>query len=117
VLAEGFSSALHDLESRLTERVAHLLLPVVGEALRTQAVADLHAALARLLSEPAKPALRVSGPADLLAALAKALGPLAEGVAFAEGDGPEVRATADDTVIETQLSAWSRRLADAVGER
>ncbi|MGY2047715.1 hypothetical protein [Methylobacterium sp. JK268] len=116
VLAEALARAMDGLESRLTERVAHLLLPVLDEALRARAVSELREAIARLLADSAKPALRVSGPPDLLAALAAALGPLAEGLALAPGEGPDLTVTAEDAVIETQLAAWSALLATAVRE-
>ncbi|MFE1600199.1 hypothetical protein [Methylobacterium sp. ID0610] len=115
VLAEGVAAALRDLEARLTDRVAHLLGPVIGEALRAQAVASLREAIARLLADGANPAIRVSGPSDLLTALAASLGPLADGIAFTPAGTADVTVSAQDTVIETQLSAWSRLLSDALG--
>ena len=114
ILAEGLAAALRGLEERLTDRAARVLLPLLDERLRAQAVDELRAALVRLTADGAKPAIRASGPQDLLAALARALGPLADGIAFAPDEAPEVRVTADETVIETQLAAWGRSLLAAV---
>ncbi|WP_407524590.1 hypothetical protein [Methylobacterium oryzisoli] len=114
ILAEGLAAAMRGLEERLTDRAARVLLPVLDERLRAQAVDDLKAALVRLTADRVKPAIRASGPQDLLAALARALGPLAEGIVFSPDEAPEVRVTADETVIETQLAAWGRSLLAAV---
>ncbi|WP_245516621.1 hypothetical protein [Methylobacterium segetis] len=115
-LAAGFSAALRALDSGLTERIARLLVPVLTDALRRRALAELGAALARLLADPHHAAIRVSGPQDLLDALAARLGPLGASVAFAPADLAEVQVSADQTVIETQLGAWTRLLAAAIEE-
>ncbi|MEH3147643.1 MAG: hypothetical protein PGN34_20370 [Methylobacterium frigidaeris] len=115
-LAAGLSAALGDIETRLADRVAEALVPVLDAVLRRQAADELRAVLARLMADPDHPAIRVAGPEDLLTALAARLGPEAGAVTFVPGDGVEVRVTADRTVIETQLAAWGRRLAAAVEE-
>ncbi|MDR7040051.1 hypothetical protein J2X36_004831 [Methylobacterium sp. BE186] len=115
-LAAGFSAALRALDSGLTERIARLLVPVLTDALRRRALAELGAALARLLADPHHAAIRVSGPQDLLDALAARLGPLGASVAFAPAALAEVQVSADQTVIETQLGAWTRLLAAAIEE-
>ncbi|MGF3024623.1 hypothetical protein ACQVP2_17580 [Methylobacterium aquaticum] len=115
-LADGFSAALRALDAALSDRIARLLVPVLTDALRRQAVAELSGALARLLSEPQAANVRVSGPEDLLAALAARLGPLAAAVTFTASETAEVQVSADQTVIETQLGAWTRLLAAAVAE-
>ncbi|KMO43155.1 hypothetical protein VQ02_00740 [Methylobacterium variabile] len=115
-LADGFAAALRALDASLTERIARLLVPVLTDALRRQAVAELSGALTRLLAEPQAASVRVSGPEDLLAALAARLGPLAASVTFTAAETAEVQVSADQTVIDTQLGAWTRLLAAAVAE-
>ncbi len=66
----GFSAALRALDATLSDRIARLLAPVLTDALRRQAMAELSGALARLLGQPQAANVRVSGPEDLLAALA-----------------------------------------------
>ncbi|ACA17630.1 conserved hypothetical protein [Methylobacterium sp. 4-46] len=116
VLAAALIRATGEIEARLAARLAHLLLPVLGEAVRARAVAELRDAIARLLADAAKPAVRVSGPQDLLDALAAALGPQAQGIAFAPAQGADVTVTAEDAVIESQLAAWTGLLSAAVTE-
>ncbi|WP_244936463.1 hypothetical protein [Methylobacterium currus] len=115
-LADGFSAALRALDATLSERIARLLVPVLTDALRRQALAELSGALTRLLAEPQAAQVRVSGPEDLLAALAARLGPLAACVSFTAAETAEVQVNADQTVIDTQLGAWTRLIAAAVAE-
>ncbi|MET7247749.1 hypothetical protein ABZT49_30795 [Methylobacterium sp. EM32] len=115
-LADGFAAALRALDATLSDRIARLLVPVLTDALRRQAVAELSGALARLLAEPQAVHVRVSGPEDLLAALAARLGPLAASVSFTAAETAEVQVSADQTVIDTQLGAWTRLIAAAVAE-
>lgn len=115
-LADGFAAALRALDATLSDRIARLLVPVLTDALRRQAVAELSGALARLLAEPQAVHVRVSGPEDLLAALAARLGPLAASVSFTAAETTEVQVSADQTVIDTQLGAWTRLIAAAVAE-
>ncbi|NGM33114.1 hypothetical protein G4G93_04070 [Methylobacterium sp. DB0501] len=115
-LADGFSAALRALDATLSDRIARLLVPVLTDALRRQAVAELSSTLTRLLAEPQAATVRVSGPEDLLAALAARLGPLAAAVSFTPAETAEVQVSADQTVIDTQLGAWTRLIAAAVAE-
>ena len=115
-LAVGFTAAMQALDTALSDRVARLIAPVLGQALQRQALDELGAALRRILAEPQRPAVRVRGPEDLIAALSTRLGGLAAGIAFEAEAGPEVSVSAGETVIETELAAWSRLIAAAVAE-
>lgn len=115
-LAAGFDAAMRALDAALSERVARLIAPVLGQALQRRTLDELGAALRRILAEPQRPAVRVRGPEDLLAALSARLGGHAAGIAFEADAGPEVGVSAGETVIETELAAWSRLIAAAVAE-
>lgn len=115
-LAAGFAAAMQALDATLSDRVARLIAPVLGQALQRQALDELGAALRRILAEPQRPAVRVRGPEDLLASLSARLGGLAAGIAFEADAGPEVSVSAGETVIETELAAWSRLIAAAIAE-
>ena len=117
-LAAGFSAALATLATTFSDRIGQLLVPVVTETLRRQAVDELSTVLTGLLSEgPRGAPIRVQGPGDLLDAIAGQLGALSGSVAFVPADAIEITVRADQTLIETQLGAWAGRLAAAVGER
>ena len=117
-LAAGFGTAVDALAATLSERIGHLLVPVMTESLRGQAVDELASLLSRILTDGTTRApIRVQGPADLLDAIARKLGPHSTTVAFTPADAIDVTVQADQTLIETQLGAWADRLAAAVGER
>ncbi|WP_342151286.1 hypothetical protein [Methylorubrum sp. SB2] len=114
VLAGQLASAFAGLDAALSERVARLLAPVLNQALRRQAVEALSHAVTRLLAEPQPAAISITGPEDLIAALSGRLSGLSAAVAFTAADVTEVTVSAGETVIETELSAWGRLIADAV---
>lgn len=117
-LATGFGTAVDAVAATLSERIGHLLLPVMTESLRRQAVDELSSVLSRILTDGTNKApIRVQGPGDLLDALASRLGPLSTMVAFTPADSIDVTVQADQTLIETQLEAWADRLAAAIGAR
>ncbi|MBD8907285.1 hypothetical protein [Methylorubrum zatmanii] len=115
-LATEFAAAIGALDATLSSRVARLIAPVLSESLQRQALDALAAALRKILAEPQRPAVRVCGPEDLIAAVSARLGGLAAGIAFEAAPGPEVTVSAGETVIETELAAWSGLIAAAVAE-
>ncbi|EHP71964.1 hypothetical protein, partial [Methylorubrum extorquens] len=115
ILAQGFVAAMQALDATLSDRVARLIAPVLGQALQRQALDELGAALKRILAEPQRAAVQVRGPDDLIAALAARLGG-STGIAFEAAEGPEVTVRAGETVIETELAAWSRLITAAIAE-
>ena len=115
ILAQGFVAAMQALDATLSDRVARLIAPVLGQALQRQALDELGAALKRILAEPQQAVVQVRGPDDLIAALAARLGGAA-GIAFEAAEGPEVTVRAGETVIETELAAWSRLITAAIAE-
>lgn len=117
-LAAGFGTAVDGLAATMSERIGHLLVPVMTESLRRQAVDELSTVLSRILTDGTNRApIRVQGPADLLDAIASQLGPFSTTVAFTPADAIDVTVQADQTLIETQLGAWADRLSAAVGAR
>ncbi|CAO4133014.1 hypothetical protein [Methylorubrum extorquens] len=115
ILAQGFVAAMQALDATLSDRVARLIAPVLGQALQRQALDELGAALKRILAEPQRAAVQVRGPEDLIAALAARLGG-STGIAFEAAEGPEVTVRAGETVIETELAAWSHLITAAIAE-
>lgn len=114
-LADGWKAALIDVETRLADTTAGLLAPLVGMALASKAAAELSAAVAELLAQDARKIIRVTGPSDLLDMLKARLGETTGSIEFIPGGRAELKLVAGDTIFETQLEPWSRRLAEAIG--
>lgn len=121
--AEAQAAALDDalrhgfetMEGRVADSVAHVLEPFVEEAIRAEAAADLKAAVADLLAQGTGVAARIRGPADLVEPLRAAFADKA-GLRFEVADAAEVTIETDDTLIRSQLGAWTDRLRTAMEE-
>ena len=119
-LAEGFRQGLAALEEAIAEAAGAVLEPLMGQAMRVAAVADLSRAVVDLVTSGTGGRIAVGGAPDLLAALSEALA--AAGVApdaldFNPSDDAEVVVTADNSGIETRLAAWADDLGRRLGER
>jgi hypothetical protein len=109
VLALQINEAIGALEHRIGDTVAHVLTPFLDTEIRAKAVTDLCALVRTRLGGAPGAAVRISAPQDLLEAMRAGLGEM-PGLAFAQEEGPEIRVVADDTLMESQLAAWSERL-------
>lgn len=116
VLSESLARGLRDLEERISDRMARLLVPFLGEALRTGALRELSEILEALISRGAGRPITIVGPEDLLLELKSAIDSRNENVEFLFGPGPDVRIAVDETIVETRLNAWVNRLSDAAGK-
>ncbi|MFG1421515.1 hypothetical protein [Roseixanthobacter liquoris] len=109
VLARHISEAVGVLERNIGDTVAHVLTPFLAGEIRAKAVTDLCALVRARLGGASGAAVRISAPPDLLEAMRAGLGER-PGLAFEHDEGAEIRVVADDTLMETQLAAWSERL-------
>jgi hypothetical protein len=113
-LAEQIPTALATLETALAEATARALAPFVASAVVEKALDDLRDTIVALLADDAPAVLKIAGPEDLVRPLRDRLGAAAAPIEFVADHRGEVRVIADNTVLETQLRAWSDRLAKAV---
>lgn len=113
-IAAGIADACRNLETEIAAAVARILEPFLSTAITQQAVAAFVDQLAVVAADPSRPVLRVTGPGDLLDAVRRKMGSPTVTIEYRVSEGAEIRAVVDQTVIETQLSAWARRLQDAV---
>lgn len=104
-LAQQLGGGLDDIERRVAEHVAAVLKPVLAEAVRTRAVAELARTLNSMLTRGEYARITVSGPQDLLAALEARLGVRA-GLALVASEAADLRVDADETILETSIGAW-----------
>ncbi|MEE1655365.1 hypothetical protein VB618_04080 [Microvirga sp. CF3062] len=98
------------IEAILSDRVANILKPFVSEAFRQQSIVEFKEALATLLMSDETESMKITGPEDLVQTMKENLGPHGGAIEFLPGDHVEVSVTARDTIVQTQLSAWSDRL-------
>ncbi|WP_114943974.1 hypothetical protein [Microvirga calopogonii] len=113
-LSAQLAAAVDCLEANLSEKVANILRPFVAEAFRQQTLTEFKEVLATLLSGNEARLLKVSGPEDLLMALQDRLGSSRSLIEFSPGEHVEVSVTAQDTLAQTQLNAWTARLSQAL---
>ncbi|WP_321336812.1 hypothetical protein [Breoghania sp.] len=112
-LASSIVKGLEDLEYRVTDAVSHLLSPFLNEAATAHVVEAFALNLKDLLGSHERTSLVVRGPESLLRRLETCLGEEGAGIRLEPVDGLEIYVSINDTTIETQLSAWLRRLEDA----
>lgn len=102
--------ALADLEQRIAEQVARCLKPVLTDGIRLRTVEQLSSTLNDLLRKGEYVAISISGPEDLLAAVKARLGAQHAGLTFAPSDSADLVVSADETILETRIAAWSAEI-------
>ncbi|WKA27295.1 hypothetical protein [Bradyrhizobium roseum] len=113
-IVHGFSAACRELESNIASSVARILQPFLADAVRDKAVEALIEQISVLTCSSPVPVLRISGPADLLQRVKAQLDTARRtGIEYQAADTLEIRVVADQTVIETQMQAWTARLKEA----
>lgn len=116
-IATEIRAELEKVERRIGAAVAHILRPVLADAIRKRAMSEL-ADWIRLALGREAPVISISGPADLVGALKNALGDLSSAISDAPPRAesapaqisPEVRVVIDQAVIESQIGAWAASL-------
>lgn len=106
-LGGQLTRSLEDLEQRMAAQIAQILRPFLAEEVRTRAMVQLSATLNDMLSKGDYAAISVSGPYDLIEAIKSRLKGDGEAIAFTEGEGPNVTITADETILEARIGAWT----------
>jgi len=114
-LAEKIQAAFAEIESNIAECVARILKPIVIDAARGKIVGLLAETIGVFLRGQNCPALAIAGPEDLLTALRERLSPLSAAFDYSFNESVDVRVTAGETLIESQLAAFAARI-EANGE-
>ena len=113
-IVNGFTTACRELETNIASSVARILQPFLVDAVRDKAVAALVEQISALTCSSPVPVFRISGPSDLLEQVKTQLDKARRtGIEYQTADTLEIRVVADQTVIETQISAWTGRLKEA----
>ncbi|UQD71491.1 hypothetical protein JEY40_37525 [Bradyrhizobium japonicum] len=110
----GFETACREIETNIASSVARILLPFLADAVRDKAIGSLVEQIAALTGNSPVPVFKVTGPGELLDLVRAQLQTARRtGIEYEAADTFEVRVVADQTVIETQIAAWSERLNEA----
>lgn len=113
-IVTGFGAACRELETNIAGSVARILQPFLADAVRDKAVKALIEQISALTCSSPVPVFRISGPGDLLERVRAQLETAGRtGVEYQHADTLEIRVVADQTVIETQMQAWTARLKEA----
>lgn len=113
-IVNGFETACREIETNIASSVARILLPFLAEAVRDKAIGSLVEQISALTGNSPVPVFKVTGPGELLDLVRTQLEVSKRtGIEYEPAETFEVRVVADQTVIETQISAWSERLKDA----
>jgi hypothetical protein len=109
-LLEAHRAALAVFQSRCSEAVANILRPFLTQAVIGRVTQSLIENLEVLFASRTQALFEISGPADLLDALKAKFADRPAAIAFQPNDSIDVRVRVEDTIIETQLSAWMQAL-------
>lgn len=113
-IVNGFSTACRELETNIASSVARILQPFLADAVRDKAVEALIEQISALTCSSPVPVFRISGPGDVLERVREQLRTAGRtGVEYQQDATLEIRVVADQTVIETQMQAWTARLKEA----
>jgi hypothetical protein len=113
-IVNGFDTACREIETNIASSVARILLPFLADAVRDKAIGSLVEQIAALTGNSPVPVFKITGPGELLDLVRTQLeASRRTGIEYESADTFEVRVVADQTVIETQISAWSERLNEA----
>lgn len=113
-IVSGFEAACREIETNIASSVARILLPFLADAVRDKAIGSLVEQIGALTGNSPVPVFKVTGPSELLDLVKTQLQTARRtGIEYEAADTFEVRVIADQTVIETQITAWSERLKEA----
>lgn len=114
-LAGELTAELAAIAERVGLHVGTVLLRFLDQAVRERAVSELVEAVSALLTGATATRVRIAGPAALTERVAAAIGPTGVPVECTASEAAELSVTIDDTVVETNVTAWMDRLLAEVG--
>ena len=105
-LAQELSSAVQDMHHMLADNFADVLLPIIRDEMRSEAVRKISNAMRTAAASDWQGPLVIEGPKDLLEALRDNMADMESIIECREVEGQDVKVTINETILETQLSAW-----------
>lgn len=105
-VAHQITAAFQDLSESLSAVVSRILTPFLTDEARRRAAESLAAQVLSLASDEKGVRFEISGPVDLLEIVRSRLEANLTDVGWHPAQQTEVRAVANATMIETQLTTW-----------
>jgi len=113
-LAEQIADGFGEIRARLSEATARILRPFLRELIQRQAISELVDELDMLLGADEGITLEISGPEDLLDRLREKLEGRNLSVLFAINDDVDLRIVIGQTILETCLGTWMRKVEERI---
>lgn len=111
-LSSGLTSGLKEIEEKVSDKIAKILTPFLGATLREQVLNELASTLDVLLARGNATSITIAASDDLISELKPRLRSQSDVVRYLPNQSADFRIVADETIIETRLSAWLDRLAE-----
>ncbi len=115
-ISAAFDKSFVEIRDRLSLAASRALKPILERHLVERSISDLALSLEQMMTSQSTPVFRATGPADLLNRLASKLGPRAAAITFEPDDTSDVCVVSGETVIETRLRDWAKRLDQTEGQ-
>jgi hypothetical protein len=115
-IALQIDTGIAALEASVSGHVARVLARFLDGAVQQRALAEVSQILAAMTTTAPVGRIRIAGPEMLLARLREQPLKCAVAIEYVPSDKADVSVTIDDTIIETQLTAWGERIIAVVGE-
>ena len=109
-LRASLTAGLTEMETRLAQSLSKVITPFVVDVLRKQMIEELTETIAVLIGSNETISIKIDGPADLLDFLRDKLAEVPARIEYEVTEGVDVSVRAEQTMIETQLSAWIARI-------
>ncbi len=111
-------SGLAEIETRLnksvTDAVARILAPIIGEDIMKRSIDDLAATIGEAIGDADAIAIHVSGPMSLFSALAEKLGEKAKHLRHRETDAVDLTVDVEGSLLATRLADWQATVHEAM---
>jgi len=114
-LATQFQHAIECSVASLGETIGRLTAPFLTHAILQRSLSDFIDAVRAAFSDCQNPLIHLHGPEDLIEIVSRRLALDHIAVSATKADAIDVKATIDNTTIETQIAEWIGRLRN--GER
>lgn len=114
VMAQRFGAEIERARTLLAAASAAALRPLVEKLIRTEALDAIFVELGDIMRESLPTAIVVKGDKDMLAGFAARLNDGGLQVVYEAGEGPDIRISVDQMLLETRIGEWIKNIEAAL---